>query len=298
MKYSTYTWDLVWAFESASPASCKTPATFIELIELNTPQGSAVKQIAVKPQTNVKCTAGKMLMFAKLSLKSFIYQLAELSMFPDEIVQAIYDKYQIECVYVYHVLTDTDSTNTQFVVISSLESTFTEPQVRNIIFEVFFQTSIVDRFNKSDEFWKQFNVHNANNQKVSGLYEVESINDPCLVTLAVIPKSILNIFKVNKQTKKHKGIKKGAPGKNYENYAERIKPLYKFEHFKKSKTERKKVVRFTVKKGNMTTTQVEKKKFSQINDKRFYFPDAVLSLPFGHEVLKEVEKYKKRKGRK
>ena len=46
------------------------------LIELNTPDGSAVKQIVVKPQTSVKCTtrflAGKMLMFAKLSLKSFI----------------------------------------------------------------------------------------------------------------------------------------------------------------------------------------------------------------------------------
>ena len=24
MKYSTYTWDLVWALKSASPASCKT----------------------------------------------------------------------------------------------------------------------------------------------------------------------------------------------------------------------------------------------------------------------------------
>ena len=29
MKYSTYTWHLVQAFESASPASWKTPATFI-----------------------------------------------------------------------------------------------------------------------------------------------------------------------------------------------------------------------------------------------------------------------------
>ena len=202
MKYSTYTWDLVRAFESASPASCKTPATFIELVELNTHQGSAIKQIAVKPQTNVKCTAGKMLMFAKLSLKSFIYQLVELSMFPDEIVQAIYDKYQIERVYVYHLLTDTDSTTTQFVVISNLESTFTEPQVRNIIFEVFFQTSIVDRFDKSDEFWKQFNVHNANNQKVSGLYEAESINDPCLVTLAVNPKEYFEYFQSQQTNKK------------------------------------------------------------------------------------------------
>ena len=29
MKYSAYTWDLVRALESASPASCKTPATLI-----------------------------------------------------------------------------------------------------------------------------------------------------------------------------------------------------------------------------------------------------------------------------
>ena len=32
MKYSTYTWDLVRALESASPASCKTPATCIDSI--------------------------------------------------------------------------------------------------------------------------------------------------------------------------------------------------------------------------------------------------------------------------
>ena len=32
MKYSTYTWDLVQALESASPASCKTSVTFIDSI--------------------------------------------------------------------------------------------------------------------------------------------------------------------------------------------------------------------------------------------------------------------------
>ena len=32
MKYLTYTWDLVQALEPACPASCKTPATFIDSI--------------------------------------------------------------------------------------------------------------------------------------------------------------------------------------------------------------------------------------------------------------------------
>ena len=237
-------------------------------------------------------------MFAKLSLKSFIYELAELFTFPDEIVRTIYDKYQIERVYVYHVFTDTDSTAIQFVVISSPQSTFSESLVRNIIFEVISQTAIANRFDKSDDFWKQFNVHDASNQKVLGLYEVESINDPCLVTLAVNPKEYFEYFQSQRTNKKHKGIKKGAPGMNYENYAERIKLLYDFERLEKPKTEKKKVVRFTVKKGDMTTTQVKKKKFSQINDKRFYFPNAITSLPFGHSALKELEKYKKKKGQK
>ena len=35
MKYSTYTWDLVRTLDSASPASCKTPATFINSIRPN-----------------------------------------------------------------------------------------------------------------------------------------------------------------------------------------------------------------------------------------------------------------------
>ena len=212
------------------------------LIEFNDSQCSALKQIAVKMQTNVKCTtrflAGKKLMFAKLSLKSFIYALAELLTFPDEnkIVREIYDEYLIERILVFHILTDTDSTSTQVVVVSRIDSTFTEPEFRTILFKVFSRTEIRERFDKSDEFWKNFGVHDPSNQKVLGLYEVESINDPCLVTLAVNPKEYFEYFKSTNINKKHKGIKKGSLGMEYENYAERIKPLYNFASFEKPKS--------------------------------------------------------------
>ena len=179
-----------------------------------------------------------------------------------------------------------------------MQSTFTEPQVRNILFEVFSQTQIADRFDKSDDFWKQFNVHDASNKKVLGLYEVESIYDPCLVTLSVNPKEYFEYFQSQRVNKKHKGIKKGAPGMNYDNYSERIKPLYDFKSFVKPRNEKKKVVRFSVKKGDMATCQIEKNKFLQINDRRFYFPKAIVSLPFGRCALKELDKYKKKKGQK
>ena len=139
----------------------------------------------------------------------------------------------------------------QFLVVSKVESTFTEPELRSILFEIFSKTDISCRFDKSEDFWKQFNFHDSSNKKVLGLYEVESIDDPCLVILAVNPKEYFEYFQSQKVNKKHKGIKKGAPGMNYENYSERVKPLYDFESF---------VVRFSVKKGEMTTHQIEKNK--------------------------------------
>ena len=48
----------------------------------------------------------------------------------------------------------------------------------------------------------------------------------------------------------------------------------------------------------MVKASVIKTKFSQLNDKRFYFPDGILSLPYGHPSLEEIENFKKEQGQK
>ena len=62
--------------------------------------------------------------------------------------------------------------------------------------------------------------------------------------------------------------------------------------------EYKEVARFVVKKGDMVKTTVTKTRFSQLNDKRFDFPNGILSLPYGHPSLDETEKYKSEQGQK
>ena len=237
-------------------------------------------------------------MFAKLSSKSFIYSLVELLSFPEEhpIVSKIYEKYDIERIFCYHVLTDTGSTSLQFIIVSDPSSSYPESDVRDILFEFFSNTEIRDRFDKSDEFWRRFGVHCPQNQKVLGLYEVEHIYDPCYVNLAVNPKEYFEYFKSDNVNKKHKGIKKGSIGMEYENYAERIKPLFDFKSYKKPKADMKEVVRISVKKGETKTHKITKTKFSHLNNKRFYFPNRILSLPFGHLSLNELDEYKKKKG--
>ena len=64
------------------------------------------------------------------------------------------------------------------------------------------------------------------------------------------------------------------------------------------KADMKEVVCISVKKGEMSTHKILKTKFSQIKDKRFYFSNGILSLPFGHLSLKEIDEYKKNKGQR
>ena len=57
------------------------------IIEFNDHKSSAGKLICVKNESVIKCTtrfmSGKLLMFARLSLKSFIYTLVQLLHFPE-----------------------------------------------------------------------------------------------------------------------------------------------------------------------------------------------------------------------
>ena len=72
--------------------------------------------------------SGKLLMFAKLSLKSFIYSLVELLYFTQEnpVVAEIYEKYKTERIFCYHVLTDTESTSIQFIIVCDIDCTYPE----------------------------------------------------------------------------------------------------------------------------------------------------------------------------
>ena len=48
----------------------------------------------------------------------------------------------------------------------------------------------------------------------------------------------------------------------------------------------------------MNLQEVQKCKFAQINDKRYYFEDGIISLSFSHPSLLEIVKYKAEKKQK
>ena len=73
-------------------------------------------------------------MLSKVSIKSFVYDLIDVFMFPNEEIQEIYAEFNIERCYLYQTLTDTDSTSIFFVFICDLKCSIDERKTRDIIF--------------------------------------------------------------------------------------------------------------------------------------------------------------------
>ena len=65
------------------------------MIDFENNKCNSIKSIIVKGDTNIEVSSrfikGKMLMFAKLLLKSFVYDMIDVFCFPNEEMRRIYD---------------------------------------------------------------------------------------------------------------------------------------------------------------------------------------------------------------
>ena len=154
-------------------------------------------------------------------------------MFPDEVIQEIYDKNRIKKCLLLHNLTDTDSTSLTFIFISYKDCTVKESLSRNLIFEIMIKSKLLERLDLSDEFQEQFGVHNKKLKKQVGLYEVESIDNPTMLTIAINPKEYFEQYKNFSINKKAKGIRKDTQGMNFDAYVDRLSPNDKTKKFYK-----------------------------------------------------------------
>ena len=151
------------------------------MIEFDKNECNSIKSIVIKGNTTTDLISqfikGKMQMFAKLSLKSFVYNMIDIFCFPDETIQEIYNHYLIQKCFLYQNLTDTHTTSLFFNFISNVDRSFAESKAREIIFECMKKSKIAKRLDISDEFWKQFYMHDNSTKKIMGLYETENIDN-------------------------------------------------------------------------------------------------------------------------
>ena len=78
------------------------------LIDFDEEYQCSIRAIAIEKSSKIFLN-GKILMFSKVFIKSFVYDLIDIFMSPNAEIQAIYKKYKVTCCYLYQNLTDTDS---------------------------------------------------------------------------------------------------------------------------------------------------------------------------------------------
>ena len=92
------------------------------LIDFNEQYSASIKSLSIQKNTKIDLTTrflnGKMLMFSKVSIKSFVYDIIDAFMFPNKEIKKNYQKYKINKCLVEQNLTDTDSTSIFFFLYS------------------------------------------------------------------------------------------------------------------------------------------------------------------------------------
>ena len=172
---------------------------------------SSIRLVAIEKSSKINLTTrflnGKMLMFSKVLIKSFVYDLIDVFMFPDQETQEIYQKYQAEKCYLYQNLTDTDSTSMFFVFICNLNCSVSEEKARNIIFEVMLKSKVFDRLDLSAQFYEQFDCRNENLRKRVGFLKLKVLIRRTYFLLHEIQKNTMNVLSIIQTTKNIKGEK-------------------------------------------------------------------------------------------
>ena len=96
------------------------------LIDFDEEYSSSIRSVAIEKRSKVNLTTrflnGKILMFSKLSIKSFVYDLIDVFMFPNQEIKKIYEKYKINKCYMFQNVTDIDSSSLFCVFICDLNS--------------------------------------------------------------------------------------------------------------------------------------------------------------------------------
>ena len=114
----------------------------------------------------------KMLMFAKISMDSFTYDLAETFFFPGKKTRGIYDKYMIERIFPYSLLTDTDIICVFFIFICKPESSWPDGKFRDVLFEVIKENETLHRLDMSHKFCEKFSARDDSLKKKLGYYSI------------------------------------------------------------------------------------------------------------------------------
>ena len=111
---------------------------------------------ALSLQATTRFIKGKILIFVKTSLQSFIYDVVDDFCFSTQEVKEIYQQSRIIKCFIHLILTDTDSCSLQFIFVCDSRSNISEKESGDLIFKIALQSKLKERLDTSDKIYDQF----------------------------------------------------------------------------------------------------------------------------------------------
>ena len=264
--------------------------TFVQ--DLQEDSVNSVKAVACKKQTTVKVStrfiSAKLLINAKISLASFIYDCIDRFCFPNEKTQKIYDECKILKVLPYLLKTDTDSATLEFIGVADNMCDLGGTEMKQVLWKTFLDNYIHKRLDRSSKFFEQFSKRNESIRKQVGLREFGIICAICVNFKEYFELYSL-LYQVNK---KHKEVRKGTKGMDFDDYPGRILDIDEPREGASRFAKKNNRTSFWNKKGDMYMVTTEKGEFGQLNDKRYLSCDGISSLPYAHQDLNAITEFK------
>ena len=120
---------------------------------------------------------------------------------------------------------------------------------RGILLRIFLDNDIQHRLDLSGEFFAQFNRRNEAVRKQVGLYEFENVEHGIICTICVNPNEYFELYGIYHETnKKHKAVRKGTKGMDFDNYSSRILTIEEAKEGSRRFAKKQKQTRFQNKK--------------------------------------------------
>ena len=111
---------------------------------------------ALSLQATTRFIKGKILIFVKTSLQSFIYDVVDDFCFSTQEVKEIYQQSRTIKCFFHLILTDTDSCSLQFIFVCDSRSNISEKESGDLIFKIALQSKLKERLDTSDNIYDQF----------------------------------------------------------------------------------------------------------------------------------------------
>ena len=159
---------------------------------------NSVKGIACKKQTMVRVSiryiSSKLLIKTKISLASFICDCIDTICLSNEETSLIYALYKIIKVLPYLLITGTDSSSLEFIVIAEDSCDCGEREMRDILLRIFLDNNIQHRLHLSGTFFTQLSKRSEAVRKQIGLCKFENVESGIICAIFVNPKEYFDLY--------------------------------------------------------------------------------------------------------